>query len=163
MFSRKQPHYLALIYLTTILFAALNVSAINIAGISKVMPLFDVMAIFYFTIFSNVFSLWFVFLLGIWSDALNGNPLGCTSLIYVVLIKIAAILNQKFAIKENFKIIWQKFAIFCFFVLFLKWILLSIFYGVFYGVATIFVQFILTTLLYAVMHKIFYHVISQNL
>lgn len=113
------------------------------------------MMVFYFAVFYRVFGLWFIFLLGIWNDALNGNPLGLTPLCYIVLIKIFITLNQRLVIRENFKQLWQQFAIFCFCFLCLKWIILSMFNAAFYSVTTILVQFILTTSFYVLMHKFF--------
>ena len=113
------------------------------------------MMVFYFAVFYRVFGLWFIFLLGIWNDALNGNPLGLTPLCYIVLIKIFITLNQRLVIRENFKQLWQQFAIFCFCFLCLKWITLSMFNAAFYSVTTILVQFILTTSFYVLMHKFF--------
>ncbi len=99
--------------------------------------------------------MWFIFLLGIWNDALNGNPLGLTPLCYITLIKIFITLNQRLVIRENFKQLWQQFAIFCFCFLCLKWMILSVFNTAFYSVITILVQFVLTTSFYVLMHKFF--------
>ncbi|HLD76716.1 MAG TPA: hypothetical protein VI861_01140 [Rickettsiales bacterium] len=133
----------------------LNIFNIEIAGFARVIPLFDVMMIFYFTVFLPVFGLWFIFLLGIWADALNGNPLGMTSLIYIFLIKFFTILNQKMVIRDEFRQLWQQFVIFCACFLFLKWSFLSLFNGAIYSLITIFVQLILSAVFYVIMHKFF--------
>ena len=144
------------------LFVVFNVSDIQIAGFSKLIPLFDLMMVFYFAVFRQVFLLWFIFLLGLWNDALNGNPLGLTPLCYIALIKIFVALNQRLVIRENFKQIWQQFIGFAACFLLLKWLALSIFNGSFYSLVTIFVQFILTISVYVLMHK-FFDYLNQKL
>lgn len=151
-----------MLHLVAILFVITNVSDVRIAGLSNLIPLFDLMMIFYFGAFKNVFGIWFIFLLGIWNDALNGNPLGTTALCYILLVKFFSLLNQKMVIKERFMQIWQQFIAFCFLFLLMKWVILSIFNGAPYSLATPAVQFILSSVLYIVMHK-FFDYLSQKL
>ena len=151
-----------MLHLVAILFVITNVSDVRIAGLSNIIPLFDLMMIFYFGAFKNVFGIWFIFLLGIWNDALNGNPLGTTALCYILLVKFFSLLNQKMVIKENFTQIWQQFIAFCFLFLLMKWMILSIFNGAAYGLVTPAVQFVLSSVFYIVMHK-FFDYLSQKL
>jgi len=138
-----------------ILLVIFNISDIKIAGFSKLIPLFDLMAVFYFAVFHRVFSIWFIFLLGTWNDALNGNPLGATALCYILLTRLFIAFNHKLVIRENFKQIWHQFVIFCGGFLLLKWLLLSMLNGGLYSFMTIFIQFILTSCFYVLMHKFF--------
>ncbi|MBU6140131.1 MAG: hypothetical protein KGP29_01045 [Proteobacteria bacterium] len=144
-----------ILHLIAILLVILNVSDVEIAGFADVVPLFDLMAIFYFTVFRNIFAIWFVFVLGIWNDALSDNMLGATSLCYILLIKLFLILSNKMLIRENFKQIWEQFAIFCFLFLLMKWMILSVLNGSYYSIVTPFVQFILSSVFYVLMHKFF--------
>lgn len=144
-----------ILHVVAILLVIFNVSDIRIAGLSDLTPLFDLMAVFYFAVFKNIFAVWFIFLLGIWNDSLNGNPLGTTAICYIVLIKFFSLLNQKLMIRENFKQIWRQFVAFCFCFLLMKWLILSVFNGEFYSATTMFVQFVLSSALYVVMHKFF--------
>ena len=155
MFAEKSISRVVILHLIAVLFVIFNVSDIKIGGFSKLIPLFDLMIVFYFAVFHRVFGLWFIFLLGIWNDALNGNPLGLTPLCYIALIKIFVTLNQRLVIRENFKQLWQQFIIFCACFLSLKWMILSMFNNAFYSVTTILVQFALTTSIYVLMHKFF--------
>jgi len=155
VFYQKSLSKIFLLYFVAILFAIFNISDIRISGLSKLTPLFDLMMIFYFGVFKFVFQVWFIFLLGLFNDALNGNPLGLTSLIYILIVKFFIILNAKMMIRENFPQICQQFIIFCGSFLVLKWALLSIFNQTYYGLSTLVVQFILTCCLYIVMHKFF--------
>ncbi len=162
MFAEKSFSRIIILHLIAIFFVTFNISDIKIAGFSKLVPLFDVMMVFYFAIFRQVFFVWFLFLLGIWSDALNGVALGITPLLYIGLTKLFIILNQKLMIRDNFKQIWKQFAAFCFCFLTLKWALLSIFGKGSYSFTTIFVQFILTSCIYVIMHK-FFDYLNQKL
>ena len=155
MFAEKSISRVVILHLIAVLFVIFNISDIRIGGLAKLIPLFDLMMVFYFAVFRRTFGMWFIFLLGIWNDALNGNPLGLTPLCYITLIKIFITLNQRLVIRENFKQLWQQFAIFCFCFLCLKWMILSVFNTAFYSVITILVQFVLTTSFYVLMHKFF--------
>jgi cell shape-determining protein MreD len=155
MLEQKSISRIVVLHLVAILFVIFNISDIRIAGLLDLIPLFDLMIIFYFTVFEGVFGIWFIFLLGIWNDALNGNPLGITALCYIVLVKIFGLLNGKLLIRENFKQIWQQFIAFCFCFLLMKWLMLSAFNGAFLSITTALVQFVLSSTLYVVMHKFF--------
>lgn len=155
MFSEKSISRTLLLHLTAIFFVVFNITDIKIGGFSKLIPLFDLMVVFYFAIFHQVFLIWFIFLLGLWNDALNGNPLGLTSLIYIVLVKFFVMINQKMMIRDNFNQVWKQFLFFCAVFLGLKWFFLSAFNAAIYSPVTILVQFILTSSVYVLMHKFF--------
>jgi rod shape-determining protein MreD len=157
MFEQKSILRVVLLHLVAILFVILNVSDIRIAGLSHVIPLLDLMIIFYFSVFKNTFGIWFIFLLGIWNDALNGNPLGTTAICYILLVKVFSVLNQKMVIKENFRQVWQQFIAFCFLFLLMKWLILSALSGQFISVTGALVQLVLSSCLYVLMHKFFDH------
>lgn len=153
MLEKKSILRVVALHLIAILFVILNISDIRIAGLSHIIPLFDLMIIFYFGIFKNTFGIWFIFLLGIWNDALNGNPLGTTALCYILLVKLFSALNHKMAIKEKFSQVWRQFIAFCFLFLLMKWLILSVFSGQFISVTNALVQLVLASCLYVLMHK----------
>lgn len=162
MINHKPISKILALHLVAIIFVILNISDIQIAGLSGVIPLFDVMMIFYFTIFREVFATWFIFLIGIWTDALLGLPLGITSFCYIVCIKIFLIINLKLNIKENFQQVWRQFIAFCCFFLFVKWSILSAFNGAPYDFNIILIQCLLSSCFYVVMHK-FFDYLSEKL
>lgn len=155
MFEEKSVLQSVALHLIAILFVVMNVSSIKIVGISSVVPLFDLMIVFYFAVLRNVFSVWFIFLMGIWHDALNGTDLGVTALCYILLVKLFAVLNNKMLIRENFQQLWQQFIGFCFLFLLMKWAILSLLDGVLYSWVTPVLQFILSSVVYVIMHKFF--------
>ncbi len=162
MIRQQSLSRLIFLHLIAILFVVLNVSDVRIAGLSDLIPLFDLMIIFYFAVFKNIFGIWFVFLLGIWNDALNGNPLGTTALCYILLVKFFILVNSKMMIRENFKQIWQQFIAFCFLFLLMQWLILSMFNSSFYSIVTPLVQFVLSSTIYILMHK-FFDYLSEKL
>jgi rod shape-determining protein MreD len=144
------------LYLIAILFAIFNLSDIKSSATISYIPLFDIMMIFYFTVYrTGIFALWFLVILGIWSDALNGLPLGVTSLCYIIAVKFFIALNQRLMMKENFRQILEQFVAFIFLVLMLKWLLLSIYNLAFYNITAALVQVALSSVLYVIMHKFF--------
>ncbi len=155
MLEQKSITKIILLYLCAIFLTILNLSNIKITGFAKIMPLLDLMMIFYFTIFKERFGLWFVFILGIWNDALNGNLLGLTSLCYIILIKLFMLFNNRALARENFVQIWQQFIAFCFLFLFIKWIIFVIINGKASSVGALFIQLILSSFFYVLMHMFF--------
>ncbi len=162
MLEQKSFTKIILLYLFAIFLTILNLSNIKIAGFAKIMPLFDLMIIFYFTIFKDRFGLWFVFILGIWSDALNGNLLGLTSLCYIILIKLFLLFNNRILARENFMQIWQQFTAFCFLFLLVKWIIFVIINGKPSSFGSLFIQLFLTASFYVLMH-VFFDYLSKKL
>ena len=155
MLEQKSITKIISLYLFVIFLTILNLSNIKIAGFSQFMPLLDLTAIFYFTVLKNKFGLWFIFILGIWSDALSGNLLGLTSLCYIILIKLFLLFNNRILARENFMQIWQQFAVFCFLFLFVKWIILVIINGKTSSVSSLIIQLFLSSFFYVLMHMLF--------
>ncbi len=155
MLAKKSFLKLPALYLIAIIFVVLNLSNIRISGLVDIMPLFDLMMVFYFGVYKNLFGIGFIFLMGMWNDALCGNPITLTSLCYIILIKIFKVINSKVAIKDNFRQIWQQFIVFCLLLLVLKYLLLSMFNNSLYSLNNISIQFVLSVFFYVIMHKFF--------
>ncbi|MBM3590711.1 MAG: hypothetical protein FJX30_05015 [Alphaproteobacteria bacterium] len=155
MFEQRSLAKSVLPYLFAIILTIMNLTNINIAGFNDVMPMMDLMAVFYFAVFKNIFGLFFIFLLGIWNDALNGNPLGLTSLCYIVLIKFFAILNFRLLNKESFRQIWQQFIYFSIMFLLGKWFLLFVINGQSGSIWNLVVQLIVSAVFYVPAHSLF--------
>jgi len=155
MLAKKSFLKLPTLYLIAIIFVVLNLSNIRISGLVDIMPLFDLMMVFYFGVYKNLFGIGFIFLMGMWNDALCGNPITLTSLCYIILIKIFKVINSKVALKDNFRQIWQQFILFCLLFLVLKYLLLSMFNNSLYSLNNISIQFVLSVFFYVIMHKFF--------
>jgi len=151
-----------LLYFSAILLTIANLSDVKIAGFSDVMPLLDLMAVFYFAIYKNKFGLAFLFLLGVWGDALNGNVLGISSLCYIVLVKLFAFFNNRILAKENFIQIWQQFVVFIAMFLLLKWLLFLVINGKASSFYLLIFQVLISSFFYVPMH-VFFDFLSKKL
>lgn len=145
-----------------ILCVVMNISSLQIGGMSHIIPSLDVIIIFYFAVFREEFSVWFLFLLGIWNDALSGNPLGTTAICYIFLVKIFNILNKKLVISDEFRQILQQFIIFISLFFVLKLLILSAFNANDYDTKIVIIQIIISSLTYIVVHKLFSFFIARN-
>lgn len=143
------------IHLLAILFVMLNLGSAKSVGTSHFMPLFDLMVIYYFAVYQRIFQVWFLFLLGLWSDSLSGMPLGISSFSYIIICRFFIALNQRLSIGENFRQILQQFALFLFFVLGCKWLIISAYHSKFYNFTPLLQQLVISVPLYVVMHKFF--------
>jgi rod shape-determining protein MreD len=150
------PGKVLTLYIIAIFLTMLTLSNIKVTAIANFLPLFDVMIIYYFAIYRpNIFSAWFLFLLGLMSDAMNGLPLGLTSIIYIIAVKIFIHLGQKIMVRENFKQVFQQFTAFIFTILALKWLFLSLYYLKLYNIYPPLIQFSISISIYVIMHKFF--------
>lgn len=144
------------LHLTAIILTLLSVSNIKIEQIANFLPLFDVMIIYYFSVYKEeVFSIWFLFILGIISDSITGLPLGVTSLGYITIVKLFNIVNQKIVLKETFLQIFQQFIVFAFAILFFKFALLSLYHLQIHNAINPLIQLIISAVTYIFMHKFF--------
>ena len=152
-----------LLHLLVIFFVIINLSSFSISNSSQIVPLLDVMAVFYFGFFRRIYAMWFLFILGIWHDAILGNYLGVSSLIYIVLVKFFIIINNRLLIQENFTQIWYQFIAFCGGFLLLKWLILSLLNTEFYSILLPLTHWLTTSLLYVAMHRVFNYLSSKLL
>lgn len=141
------------VHIVAILSVMVSALDIKIAGIALTIPLFDLIVIFYFAIFKDILAIWFLFILGLYHDSINGNIIGVTSLCYILSVKTFNILNYKLVIRKSFDQIWQQFMAFMIVFLILKWIMLSALNSTFYSVNTMIIQMVLTSALYVLSHK----------
>jgi rod shape-determining protein MreD len=139
-----------------ILFAMLNLSNIKIEYVADFLPLFDVMIIYYFAVLKpDIFAVWFLFLLGIVSDAISGFPLGITSICYILTVKLFCGLNKRIAMRETFHQIFGQFVAFTFVILFLKWLIISTYHFKAYNIISPLIQLVITCTIYILMHRVF--------
>lgn len=145
-----------ILQIIALLFAMMNLSNIKIEYIADFLPLFDVMMIYYFTILrTGIFPVWFLFVMGLISDAINGFPLGITSLCYIITVKIFTNLRERILRKYTFEQIFGQFIAFAFCILILKWLMLSIYYFRIYSLIGPLIQLVVTSIFYIFMSRFF--------
>jgi hypothetical protein len=143
------------VYLLVLFLSIINVNNIKIAGFNYFFPLLEVIAIFYFAVFCNIFGFIFIFIVGIWQDSINNINLGVSSFCYIIIVKIFLTINNRVLFKENFMQIWQQFVFFCFLFLLLKWLIISLLNASFLSIKPILIQTLISIFAYVFMHKFF--------
>ncbi len=147
-----------LIYLMTIFFVITNLLYFRFADFLQIVPMIDLMAVFYFSIYRQIFPIWFLFLIGLWNDSITNNILGVTSFLNIFLVKFFLILNERLIIRDNFVHIWYQFAIFSILFLLIKWFILSSFYGDFFSILWPITNWFISVIFYFIMHRFFDYV-----
>lgn len=98
---------------------------IDVAGASAFFPVVDVMAIYYWTSYRpGALPDWFIFLLGILRDSIEGIAIGISPCVYLIIRLIVASSRGLYR-KGSFLIIWQGFAVMALIAIVGKWLLLS--------------------------------------
>ena len=119
------------------------------------------MACLYFWVLyrSDLFSILCVLILGVVSDSLSGTPFGLNLLVFVVAY-ILTLTYGSYVNTKPFFISWIGFALVFLLVLFLKWILLSIYHKTFLLTEHIALTYVTTVLIYPLMARI--NIFVQN-
>lgn len=145
----------------------------HVEGLASYMPLLTLPPIFYWGIrHANEMPFWFVFVLGLIMDAVMGQPLGFTSLLYIFFL-ITLYAQRKYIHKEGFIIKWGYFGLLLALYQFAGWALLSIIAGHSMPMGSAFAQWVLTVFFYPLLHKAFetiesmigkarWHIASRN-
>ena len=144
-----------IVHLLAIIFVIIQLSSFSIDNFARIIPSLDIMIIFYFWFIRKTYGLFFIFFLGLWHDAIIGNILGVTSLSYILTIKFFEIIDNRLFSKEGFVNICYQFIAFCAVIFMLKWLLLGIFNNNLADVKILLINWVLTILLYIVMHGFF--------
>jgi len=142
------------LHLIALFFVTLNVAPIKIANMPSISPIFSSIIVFYFCVYrENVFSFFFIFILGLWCDSLRMLPLGTTSFALLLSIKIIREINSRVLTKDSFSQLVILFAIFCGIFSIIKWSVLSIFYQKLFPIFHAFLEIGVTVLLYVILHN----------
>ncbi len=135
--------------------AIFSLSCKHISGLSHFMPALPLIPIFYWGLtHSRDMPYWFVFALGLVTDAVTGLNLGLSSLLYMLFLKLLH-MQRRYIHKEGFIVKWMYFAALLAVTDFLGGIAQSFFSpgSVHFGPA--FLQWLLTVCFYPVLHKAF--------
>lgn len=154
---------LSIIYFLAIILVIINLNNVSQLGSSAFLPLFEIMIIYYFAIHkNNFFGIWFLFLIGVWSDALLNLPIGLSALIYILTVKLFNFIRHKKVLKEDFPSILKEFCLFISFILAFKWLLLSIYYKNLYNFTPFLIQIAISSIAYILVHQ-FFEFISRKI
>lgn len=98
--------------------------------------------------------MWFVFFLGLAIDAVQGLPMGLSSLTYLAF-RIFIELQRKYIVKEGFMMKWAYFALLLLGVGTGQWLVLGFATSQMPSVLPALMQLVLTICLYPVFHQLF--------
>lgn len=148
----------------TVLMLLLGNVLSRIPGAGQVMPLFNIINIYYWCVFyPGSLPYIFLFIIGILQDTLAGTPLGFSSFINIIF---AWGLISRFNTMGNisFSSLWLRFIILSFALIMLGWIIMSIYYSRLLSVIPMFLQWGASCLAYPAIHFMlarFYQKISK--
>jgi rod shape-determining protein MreD len=124
----------------------------HITGLEKVMPILPLMPVFYWgMLHAREMPYWFVFLAGLLVDSATGQPLGLSSLLYIIFMTMLHA-QRKYFHKEGFVIKWGYFAGLLLVMTVLNWVCLSLYYMTMLPSVPALVQWLMTVGFYPLMH-----------
>lgn len=132
--------------------AVVTLASKDIGGLGSVMPLLPLLPAYYWGVLHpRAVPYWFLFLLGLVTDAVTGQPLGLSSLLYMLFLALLSWQRRHFH-KEGFTVKWAYFAGLFLAVLAAQWVSLSWMQAKLFPVAAALVQWALTAGCYPLAH-----------
>lgn len=121
-------------------------------------PLLYLMPIFYWGMArAREMPYWFVFCIGLINDSVSGQPLGLSSLLYLLFL-LALRRQRKYFHKDGFLVQWGYFAFFLGGVCLLNSLVLALFFGHAKGWEAVSMQWVITVCCYPLLHAFFYRI-----
>lgn len=141
--------------IVTLFLVLFMVAPRQITGSVEFMPLFALMSIYYWGIFRpDVMPYWFVFIVGLLQDTLLGQPLGISSLLYL-LFRWMVPRQRRLFTRQVFGALWLGFVLITATIFLLKWTCLTLFFGRPMGLQPAAMQWVITVGLYPFLHQLF--------
>lgn len=141
--------------IVTLLLVILIQLPVGLAGLSNFPPHIAFISIYYWSVFHpGTMPYWFLFLLGLFLDALAGAPLGFSSLFFI-LFRFLILTQRRLLARETFFAAWFGFALLLFAVLLLQWVSMGLFYRSLPPYTPVAMQWCLTAGLYPLAHIFF--------
>lgn len=118
---------------------------------NNIRPAVGMVCVYYWIIHRpDLFNLISVYILGLAEDILSSVPMGTNIftllVMYILLLNLARFFNGK-----PFIITWYGFAILSFLTFFAKWLMLSVYYGEFLPVVSVFFSYLFSIAAYPVL------------
>jgi rod shape-determining protein MreD len=141
--------------MATLLLLILSSAPVDVTGTSAFFPAFDVMAIYFWSSYRpTAMPYWFVFILGILRDSLEGIMLGVSPFVYL-LIRLIIVSSKRLYRKENFIVVWQGLIFILIIAITLKWALLSFLIDKTLVIDYAVMQFMVSIAIYPLLHWLF--------
>jgi len=128
----------------TLALVIINVVPLHIPGLSRVVPLLPLIAVYHWAVFRpRLLPAYAVFLIGLFQDILTGAPIGVNALVFLAVY--GAVLSQKqFFIGKSFIILWLGFSLIAAGAAVFNWLAISILNLTLVEPKTVFFQYLLT-------------------
>jgi rod shape-determining protein MreD len=141
----------------------LSIISIEVRGLKFLIPLIDVITIFYWSIFRpRVINNTFLIITGLLYDVLTNSPLGLNAFLYTGSSLLLSG-QRKFFVKSPFSMLWLGFLIFCTLFCIVKWLVIVFYNGKFYFSAPIIVQLFTSIAFYPFLHSLYNKIMFNNL
>jgi len=141
--------------LITAALAIFYLSSKHLSGLGQFMPALPLIPVFYWGLsHSRDMPYWFVFALGLVMDAVMGMPMGLSSLLYMIFLKLLH-MQRRFIQKEGFIIKWGYFGALLAVFNVLDAVGLAFFNTGPMDIGMAFLQWLLTVCCYPFFHKLF--------
>ncbi len=113
----------------TVMLVVLGAMPLGVPALGPIMPLFPLMAIFYWVIHRpDRFPYLGTFVIGLFQDVLAGTPMGMSALV-LVAVHAAVASQRKFFHGKSFMVLWSGFAVLASGAAALNWVLAMAFYA----------------------------------
>jgi len=130
---------------------------LHVPGLSRIVPLLPLMAIYHWAIFRpRLLPAWVVFLIGLLQDVLGGTQVGVNALVFLAVY--GAVLSQKrFFMGKSFAILWLGFALIAAGAMAISWAAVSLLSIGMVEPRTVIFQYLLTLGLFPAVAWLFVH------
>lgn len=128
---------------------------IHIPGVATFFPAVDIMVIYYWVSYRpDSLPDWFIFLLGILRDVLEGVSLGVGALVYLIVRLMVSASRDAYR-KGSFPVVWQGMAVVTIVAIAVKWMLISFVMNVPVSLTAAIMQVLFSISIYPVVHWFF--------
>jgi rod shape-determining protein MreD len=112
--------------LLTLILVLINFIPLQIPGLSRVVPVLPLMAIYHWAIYRpQLMPPLAVFIIGAFYDVLSGTPIGVNALVFLIVYGVV-LLQQRFFVGKSFIVVWLGFGLIAMGASVISWILISI-------------------------------------
>ncbi len=147
-------------YILVIVFLFFSTIPLGALGLNVCRPMIQLMLVFFFALYRPYFyPYWFLFLIGMFYDAVLGLPLGMNALTNILLKAVVLAIRNKY-LRAPFGAIWVQFLVLISAVVLLQWFIMSVTYGHFFNGNIVAIQLLLSMALYPFFHRLFAKVSS---
>lgn len=134
--------------LTVLAAVVITVLPVGVPHLSVVMPVFTLMAIYYWTLTRpDLISAPLMFLIGLFQDAMTGTPMGLTAIVFLSA-HYFVITQRRLLAGQSFAMAWFGFSVLAMMAAGLAWLIACAFYARLVPIGPSAVQTLLTIVLY---------------